>query len=301
MKLTHVSAVLLLLVSSASAGTIHLTGGSIDYPDVVIGDGFVHLIGDRGYTFDGGALLSPLGASACNLCAPGTQISVSASASGNDLPGNATLDGVSYSGIGDPNSPESMSFQIAGQLVVPPLGPATTVTTPITITGIFVHRQNPVSPFNPTSEMLVGGGIATLSLTPSSFPNGTPGWHATAISYDIVGVVPIAIDVKPGSDGGPINSKSHGKILVAILSGPAFDAATVDPESLRFGSTGQEPSLVSCANATTDVNGDGFPDRICKFSTDASGFQAGDTTAVLTGNTLDGTPFSGSDAVRVMH
>ena len=290
-------------IGSASGGTIHLSSGSIDYPNLLSGDGTVHLVGDRGFTFDGGALVSPLGAARCvSPCSPGITISLSASASGNDLPGNATLDGISYTNIGDPNSPESMSFNITGEVIAPPFGPSSTevLVAPVTFRGTFTHRQIPAFPFNPTSETLVGGAIATLTLVQGVF-NDRPTWFATHVSYDIVPNLPIVIDIKPGTSENPINSKSHGGIPVAILSTQTFDAVTIDPQTLRFGETGQEESLASCAKEGTDVNRDGLPDRLCSYETDATGFHEGDTTGVLTGMTLDGTPVRGTDSIRVVH
>jgi hypothetical protein len=47
-----------LFSQSASAGTINLSSGTIDFPSVVVGDGAVLLLGDRGFTFDGLAELA---------------------------------------------------------------------------------------------------------------------------------------------------------------------------------------------------------------------------------------------------
>ena len=40
-----------LFSQSASAGTINLSGGTIDFPSVMSGDGAVLLLGDRRFTY----------------------------------------------------------------------------------------------------------------------------------------------------------------------------------------------------------------------------------------------------------
>jgi hypothetical protein len=292
-------------VESSFGGTINLVSGSIDYANLIVGDGSVHFVGDRGFMFDGFAQLSPLGAAGCNPCNPGSTISLHASASGNDLPGDATLDGTSYSDVGGPNSPESLSFNITGQVIAPPIGQSSTeiLVVPVAFTGTFIHRQLPVSPFNPTSETLVAGAIATLTLSQTSvFPDGHPGWRATHVTYDIVAALPIVIDIKPGPSENPINTKSHSKIPVAILSTETFDAPSmIDPQTLRFGETGEEESLAFCSKGGKDVNHDGLVDQLCSFETEATDFHEGDTIGVMTGMTFDGTPVRGTDSIRVLH
>ena len=72
----------------------------------------------------------------------------------------------------------------------------------------------------------------------------------------------VTIDIKPGSTTNPINLGSNGKIPVALLSTDTFNAASqIDVSSLRFGHTGKEASLVSCA-APQDLNGDGLTDLL---------------------------------------
>ena len=110
------------------------------------------------------------------------------------------------------------------------------------------------------------------------------------------------IDIKPGSQTNPINMKSLGKIPVAILSAPDFNAVTeIDRTSLTFGSTGDEHSLVACNKRGTDVNGDGLKDLVCHFKTKLTGFKLGDTEGILRGLTLGGVTIEARDVVRVLH
>jgi hypothetical protein len=59
------------------------------------------------------------------------------------------------------------------------------------------------------------------------------------------------VDVRPG-DQPVVNPRSRGMLPVAVLSQPGFDpVADVDVDSLRFGVTGEEDSVVRCRRATT--------------------------------------------------
>ena len=108
------------------------------------------------------------------------------------------------------------------------------------------------------------------------------------------------IDIKPGSDQNTINLKSRGKIPVAILSDDTSDAMSVDPTTLTFGRTGDEDSLAFCNGSPGNVNADKLRDLLCFFNSEDTGFQTGDTEGVLKGTTLDGTPITGSDEVRIV-
>ena len=88
-------------------------------------------------------------------------------------------------------------------------------------------------------------------------PSGPRGWHGDHISYDMVATSSnVVFDIKPST----INTKSHGKISVAILSTETFDATTIDLQALRFGETGAEQSLAFYAKKGKDVNRDSLPD-----------------------------------------
>lgn len=110
----------------------------------------------------------------------------------------------------------------------------------------------------------------------------------------------VTIDIKPGSQTNHVNPNSRGRINVTILSTPEFDALTVIRwATIRFGRTGEEESLSACKEKGLDVNHDGLPDLICMFSIPDTGFIQGDTTGILTAQTVDGFPITGHDSVRV--
>ena len=133
-------------------------------------------------------------------------------------------------------------------------------------------------PYNSRGNIIQGGDFLPLVI-PAKFP--------------------VTIDIKPGSDPAPINVKAIGKIPVAILSEPGFDASSqIDIFSLTFGESGDEQSLVFCNPTPTDVNGDGLPDLICQFDSQRAGFHAGDTLGILRGHLRDGRLIEGRDLVR---
>src|SRR3990172_821559 len=129
--------------------------------------------------------------------------------------------------------------------------------------------------------------------------------HLTAASP----VRDVEIDIKPGSFPNSINPESRGKVPVAILSSPGFDATSqVSASTLTFGRPGNEQSLAFCQGSRDDdddeqfedVNGDGLPDLVCHFFTRMAVFQAGDTEGILRGQLLDGSLIKGTDSVRII-
>jgi hypothetical protein len=112
----------------------------------------------------------------------------------------------------------------------------------------------------------------------------------------------VHISIKPNATPPvAINAGSRGTIPVAILSTPTFNAVTsVDASSLTFGRSGNEQSLVSCNGRGEDVNGDGLPDLVCRFQTQSTGFQSGDTLGILTGKTVQGSPIVGQEAIVIV-
>ena len=114
----------------------------------------------------------------------------------------------------------------------------------------------------------------------------------------------VDIEIKPGSDPNSINPNNRGTIPVAVHSTSGFDATTIDPESLRFGSPdaviGGDGAAVS-HYSFEDVTGDGNEDDfIGHFPTQETGFTADDTEGWLIGETVDGDPIAGRDAVRIV-
>jgi PEP-CTERM motif len=182
--------VLVLLIiptTFAFAGFINVSG-SFEYGPGLKPGASVELVGDRGFTFNGRVLdaqtiVEP--ASQCfglpGECTAGSTISLHATAVGLDVPGTATLDGISYSDVGGLNSPTSLQFDFTGQVLGPPFGPSgfAVVTVPVDFSGIFFNR--------PAQEQLVASAHATLTLQQTDCCGG-PAWLYQDVRYDLTPV-----------------------------------------------------------------------------------------------------------------
>lgn len=110
--------------------------------------------------------------------------------------------------------------------------------------------------------------------------------------------IPIAIDIKPGSTGNPIDPRSKDIISVAILTTDTFDATIVDPLSGEFGAQGAVEA--HGRGHIEDVNKDGSLDLLLHFNTQDTGIQCGDTSASLTGQTFREQEIEGTDAITTV-
>lgn len=114
--------------------------------------------------------------------------------------------------------------------------------------------------------------------------------------------IPIAIDIKPGSDPNSINVSSSGVIPVAILSTADFDATTVDRSTVSL--AGASVKLVGKSEKELcryeDVNADGLDDLVCQVYTAQFMVEPGDTTAILEAYDLDGMKLRGEDSIRIV-
>ncbi|NML18381.1 hypothetical protein [Azohydromonas caseinilytica] len=108
------------------------------------------------------------------------------------------------------------------------------------------------------------------------------------IEIEGIPLIDVNIDIRPGNPHNKVNLASNGKLPVALLSSPDFDAPKmVQPATLRFGKTGEEISLSACPTAV-DLNHDKLPDLLCMFNTAATGLSANDDKAILKGITRTG-------------
>lgn len=122
------------------------------------------------------------------------------------------------------------------------------------------------------------------------------------ISLDIDTVLPVEIDIKPGSEPNCFNNDGHGVIPVAILGSEDFDVTTIDAgsvmlEGLAVKAVGKSNKLLAHYE---DVDSDGYDDLVVQIEDDDLIFEEGDTTAMVTGNLNNGMPIQGSDSICIV-
>ncbi|MDH3431843.1 MAG: hypothetical protein OEQ14_17730 [Gammaproteobacteria bacterium] len=132
-------------------------------------------------------------------------------------------------------------------------------------------------------------------------PTGSSG-PVSSVFFDLLQLSPlpqtVTIDIKPGKTPNSINPASMQHIAVAVLTTETFDATQVDPLTVAFGPNGASES--HGRSHIKDFDEDGDADLILHFSTPMTGIQCGDTEATLTGETFDGQPITGSDAISTV-
>ena len=107
-------------------------------------------------------------------------------------------------------------------------------------------------------------------------------------------------DAKPHPGAAPVKITKVSELPFAVLSTATVSAlADVDPATLRFGVTGDEPSVLSCTGRTKDVDGDGRADLTCAADPAMTRITCATTTASVSGYLRDGTPFVSQDAITV--
>ena len=125
----------------------------------------------------------------------------------------------------------------------------------------------------------------------------------------------IAINIKPDSDPNSINTCSGGTTPIAIFGSETLDVTLIDPESLVFASAtvktvGKSGRMLCNIEDAGSVDGtvfdsyglpDGYDDLVCHFLTfELTDLEDTSSTAVLTGNLLDGSALEGEDTVNIV-
>jgi hypothetical protein len=168
-----------LLSAPARADQIALTSGLIDLTVTSNrGIGPVQLAGDRGFTFvgnfTGGGFAAPV---ADDPLPPGTPLALVGVASGGDLGGNATLDGMSYTAVGSAGAPSSASMQLTTTVTLPAvLSPTSMITAPFMLDFDFFDGVQ--------MHSLFGSGTSTIFLA-EDIGFGVPSWRVTGVRAEL--------------------------------------------------------------------------------------------------------------------
>ena len=117
-------------------------------------------------------------------------------------------------------------------------------------------------------------------------------------SADVLG---LTVDIKPGGSPNIINSNARGVVPVAIITTSRYDAAEIDPASVRLeGVLATNKGKSGKVGAYEDVDGDGDLDLVLHFPTQALGLTRDSKVATIKGMTYGGTRVMGADSVSIV-
>jgi hypothetical protein len=178
-------------------------------------------------------------------------------------------------------------------------------TVKITPTYTFFETDRGLDPAGVCASGDICVDTTKYNLFQGTIPTQQP---VTVATTDLKEPLSVSIDMKPGSPlPKTINLGSQGNVPVAILSSPPnstpnFDATAVNPTTVKLGVAnvrvvGKKGTL---QESISDVNGDGRPDMIVHFDTQAIGLTSDAVEVCLTGSTTDGTAFIGCNRVRIV-
>jgi hypothetical protein len=148
--------------------------------------GGMSLYGTRGFSLTArvtrsGGVATAFDTCLASNCAPGALIPLAAGWSGSDLPGTATLDGITYTDLGSVATATAGTVQFTGSLVAPPLTnrASQTATATFTLRGQFVHAD-PGGLL--VTETFTGEGVARVWLASRQ---GESGWSVERVVYKL--------------------------------------------------------------------------------------------------------------------
>jgi CSLREA domain-containing protein len=144
----------------------------------------------------------------------------------------------------------------------------------------------------------LGDTIVTWTATDAS------GNQATATQKVTVKPLPVAIDIKPGSDPNSINCENEKEVIsVAILTTGDFEATTVDHTTVTFAGAGEthvDKKSGEPRRHEEDADKDGDIDLVFHFRLGDTNLTCDSEEGTLTGEIVDGPAIEGTDAVRMV-
>jgi hypothetical protein len=118
-------------------------------------------------------------------------------------------------------------------------------------------------------------------------------WVATMA----MAAVTVDIDIRSANDADSINCSNPKEVITVVIIGTSdFDVTQVDTRSVEF----EGAFEMNMQGHFEDIDGDGDIDLVFRFRLGDTVLRCEDTEGKLTGILMDGTPFEGKDAVKLV-
>jgi len=182
---------------------------------------------------------------------------------------------------------------------------------------VFTTDALPTSPPNP-ADFTSNGTFLSLEFIDPLDPDNWAFVFADIASI-VIGPTRLSLDIKPGSCPNPLNTntRSKGRLPMAILGTEDFDVSDIDPDSISIAGTVLPQKTPSIEDESAPVDGD---ECACQVSTDGINdlvvhfsrreiitalaldtMEPGTVVPItVEGTLLDGTPFEATDCVTLV-